>query len=323
MIPETDRIGSTRAEDDMGKTRVLVLGHGAMGRAMERLLGPRHEVAIWDRDLDTWEETVDLASVAGECDVILFALPANPHEELARRLAAVMRPDCICLTIAKGLDGQGRAPFEILDAELGTRHRYGVIYGPMIARDLQEGRAGFAMLGSTRAEVRERAPGLFADTRLRLEPCDDVAGVSWAVILKNVYVPLIGAADELGLGDNVRGYLVCRILQELDTICRELGGRAGTAYTVAGLGDLVTTATSETSHHRRIGADLANGRTDRMGVAGANIRGEGINTLAMIERHGLLPIDEYPLMVLMRDMLAAPAEAGERLRRAIAGGDTE
>lgn len=306
--------------DGMDKARVLLLGHGAMGRAMEQLLGPRHSIGIWDRDLDTWEETAELESVASECDFILFALPTKPHEELARRAAAVMRPDCICLTIAKGLDQRGRAPFEIFDAELGARHGHGVIYGPMIARDLQEGRAGFAMLGSGDRGVRERAQRLFAGTRLRLEPADDVAGVSWAVILKNVYVPLIGAADALGLGDNVRGYLVCRILQELDTVCRTLGGRAGTAYSVAGLGDLVTTATSESSHHRRIGADLASGRTDRMGASGANIRGEGVNTLAMIERHERVPIGDHPLMTLMRAMLADPAAAGERLRSALADG---
>lgn len=305
----------------MDKARVLVLGHGAMGRAMEQLLGPRHEIGIWDRDLDTWEETVDLESVAAGRDFILFALPTKPHAELARRVAAVMRSDCICLTIAKGLDEQGRAPFEILDADLGAQHRYGVICGPMIAHDLQEGRAGFAMLGSSDRDVRECVARLFAGTLLRLEPSDDVAGVSWAVILKNLYVPLIGAADALGLGDNVRGYLVCRVLQELDAICRSLGGRAGTAYSVAGLGDLVTTATSESSHHRRIGADLASGRTDRMGTSGANIRGEGVNTLAMIERHARVPIGGYPLMALMRAMLADPAAAGERLRSALASGD--
>lgn len=304
----------------MDKARALVLGHGAMGQVMERLLAPRHALAFWDRDLDTGEETVELESVAGERDFILFAVPTKPHEELARRVAAVMRSDCICLTVAKGLDERGRPPFEILDTELGARQRHGVIYGPMIARDLDAGRAGFAMLGSSDADVRERSLRLFADTPLQLEPTDDVAGASWAVILKNLYVPLIGAADALELGDNVRGFLVCRILRELDAICRSLGGRAGTAYTVAGLGDLVTTATSESSHHRRIGADLATGRTDRMGASGANIRGEGINTLAMIERHALLPLDDHPLMALMRDMLAAPAGAGERLRRAIAAG---
>lgn len=304
----------------MDKARVLVLGHGAMGRVMEGLLAPRHELGIWDRDLDTREETVELESVAGDRDFIVFALPTRPHAELAQRVAAVMQPGCICLTIAKGLDEQGRAPYEILEAEPAVRHRYGVLYGPMIARDLEAGRAGFAMLGSSERDVREGTLELFAGSSLQLEPSDDVAGVSWAVILKNLYVPLIGAADALALGDNVRGFLMCRILQELDTVCRSLGGRAGTACTVAGLGDLVTTATSESSHHRRIGADLAAGRTDRMGVTGANIRGEGINTLAMIERHGRVPVDEYPLMALMRDMLADPAGAGERLRAAVAAG---
>lgn len=304
----------------MDKARVLVLGHGAMGRVMEQLLGPRHDLAIWDRDLDTWEETVELESVAGNRDYIVFALPTRPHAELARRVATVMQPGCICLTIAKGLDEQGRAPFEILDAEPYMRDRYGVIYGPMIARDLEAGRAGFAMLGSREGRIREQARDLFTGTPLQLEPCDDVPGVSWAVILKNLYVPLIGAADALELGDNVRGFLVCRVLRELDTVCRLLGGRTGTAYTVAGLGDLVTTATSESSHHRRIGADLAAGRTDRLGVSGANIRGEGVNTLMMIERHGRVPVDEYPLMALMRDMLADPAGAGTRLRDAVAAG---
>lgn len=297
--------------------RVLLLGHGAMGRAMEQLLAPRHEIRVWDRDLDTWEETLDLESVAPGQDVIIFALPTQPHGELSGRVAAVIGPETICLSIAKGLDEEGRAPCEILASALGSGFPYGVIYGPMIARDLQAGRAGFAMLGATDRDVFERAANLFAGSALHLEHSDDVIGVSWAVILKNLYVPLIGAADELELGDNVRGFLVCEILRELDTVCRGFGARAGTAYTVAGLGDLVTTATSESSHHRGIGADLAAGRVDRMAGEGVNIRGEGVHTLTMIERHGLVDIDRYPLMALMQAMLDAPDGAADRLREAI------
>lgn len=297
--------------------RVLLLGHGAMGRAMERLLGPRHEIAVWDRDLESWEETLDLEAVAAARDFILFTLPTRPHGELAGRVAAVAAPDTICLTIAKGLDEEGRTPNQILRAALGPRQHHGVIYGPMIARDLADGRAGFAMLGASGRDVFTRTSTLFADTPLHLEYCDDVTGVSWAVILKNLYVPLIGAADELALGDNVRGFLVCEILRELDAVCRGLGARAGTAYTVAGLGDLVTTATSESSHHRGIGADLVAGRVDRMAGEGVNIRGEGVHTLDMIERHALVEIDRYPLMALMRAMLDAPDAASDLLRKAI------
>lgn len=298
--------------------RVLLLGHGAMGRAMEHLLAPRHEIAVWDRDLETWNETLDLEAAVPGQDFILFTLPTNPHGELASRVAAVAGPETVCLTIAKGLDGEGRAPYEILRAGLSAEQPHGVIYGPMIARDLQEGRAGFAMLGTPKRDVFERVAALFADTPLYLEYSDDVTGVSWAVILKNLYVPLIGAADELELGDNVRGFLVCEILRELDAVCRAFGARAGTAYTVAGLGDLVTTATSESSHHRGIGADLAAGRIDRMAGEGVNIRGEGVHTLAMIEQHGRVEIERYPLMTLMQSMLDDPGSAAERLRRAIA-----
>lgn len=297
--------------------RVLLLGHGAMGRAMEHLLAPRHEIQVWDRDLETWEETLDLEAVAPGQDFIIFALPTQPHGELAGRVAAVIGPETICLTIAKGLDREGRAPCEILASALGPEHPYGVIYGPMIARDLQQGRAGFAMLGASDPDGFARAAGLLSGSPLHVEHSDDVTGVSWAAILKNLYVPLIGAADELELGDNVRGFLVCEILRELDAVCRGFGGRAGTAYTVAGLGDLVTTATSESSHHRGIGADLAAGRVDRMAGEGVNIRGEGVHTLDMIERHGLVNIDRYPLMALMRAMFDAPDAAAERLREAI------
>ena len=94
-----------------------------------------------------------------------------------------------------------------------------------------------------------------------------------ATLVLLALLPLIGAADALELGDNVRGFLVCAILDELDRVVCAMGGETGTAYSPAGLGDLVTTATSESSHHRRIGADLARGRTDRQGGSGANIRG--------------------------------------------------
>jgi len=296
---------------------VLLLGHGAMGRAMERLLGPRHRIAVWDRDLETREETLDLEAAVPAQDFILFTLPTNPHGELAARIAAVAAPQTICLSIAKGLDDEGRAPHEILQGALAPAQPHGVVYGPMIAGDLQAGRAGFAMLGTPEREVFDRVTALFDGTPLHLEYSDDVTGVSWAVILKNLYVPLIGAADELELGDNVRGFLVCEILRELDEICRRFGARAGTAYTVAGLGDLVTTATSESSHHRGIGADLAAGRVDRMAGEGVNIRGEGIHTLSMIERHGLLEIERFPLMALMRSMIDRPDAAAGRLREAI------
>lgn len=295
--------------------KVLILGHGEMGRAIETLLDGRNTIRIWERDLETWEESMPLEDAAAEQDFVVFALPTNPHDELAGRLSRVAGPDTVILSIAKGLDEDGRTPAQVFAAHFDDRIPHGLIYGPMIAEDLAAGRPGFGMLGMPEDVDPKPVLDLFAGTGLHLKHTTDIPGISWSVILKNVYVPLLGAADALELGDNMRGFLVTRALEELDRIVQLMGGRAGTAYTVAGLGDLVTTATSSGSHHRQIGHDLVAGRFDRVQGEGVNIRGEGIHTLRMVAEHGLFDADDFPLFRTMQEVMSDPEDIGGRLRR--------
>lgn len=294
------------------RSQVLILGHGEMGRSMEKLLAPRHDLVIWDRNLDTWQENILLEEAAQGRAVVFFTLPTNPHAELAERLLGRLPPDAVCISIAKGLDEAGRTPAQVFQTVFGARQAYALLYGPMIAEELRAGRAGFAMLGCTEQIIFAHVQALFAETALHLRHTTDITGISWAVILKNVYVPLIGAADALQLGDNVRGYLLTAALEELDIIVQRMGGKAGTAYSVAGLGDLITTATSAGSHHRQIGADLVASRFDRLGGDGINIRGEGIHTLHMVRQHALFKTDDLPLYQLIEQIVAEPRDIAEK-----------
>jgi glycerol-3-phosphate dehydrogenase (NAD(P)+) len=288
--------------------RVLILGHGAMGRAFESLLSSRHDVAVWDRDLTTGVETEPLEQIARDRQVVAFAMPTDPHDELAQRLAACASGDVVCLSIAKGLDAKGRTSAQIFERNFGARIGWALIYGPMLARELQAGRAGFAMVASRRPEVGESVMALFAGTTLRLQPTDDVHGAAWAAILKNVYVPLIGAAEGLGLGDNLRGFLIAEAARELGNIAEQMGGRRETAYTLAGLGDLVTSATSASSHHRHIGAELAAGRTGELAASGVNIRSEGVHTMAIVRDQAVFEWEQFPLFALVCNFLNDPAQ---------------
>jgi len=293
--------------------RVLILGHGAMGRAFEALLSPRHDVAVWDRDLTTGVETEPLEQAIRDREVVVFALPADPHDELAQRLAACVTGDVVCASIAKGLDARGRTPAQIFERNFGTRIGWALVYGPMLARELQAGRAGFAMVASVRPAVGELILVLFAGTALRLEQLDDVHGAAWAAILKNVYVPLVGAAEGLGLGDNLRGFLIAEATQELGRIAELMGGRRETAYTLAGLGDLVTSATSASSHHRHIGAELAAGRTGELAASGANIRSEGVHTITIVRDQAVFDWERFPLFALVCNFLHEPGHLERQL----------
>ena len=95
-------------------------------------------------------------------------------------------------------------------------------------------------------------------------------------------------------------------LSELEQIVIKMGGKPASSYHLAGLGDLVTTATSKNSHHYELGKMLARGETE-------NINGEGVHTLLMIEKHHLLNITMFPLMQLIQQIVKQPELAAQKL----------
>jgi len=289
-----------------GGRPVLVLGYGEMGHAMEALLGARHELAIWEKFPRDGFQSAVLEDAAATAEFILFCLPVNPHREVAEQIAPLLRRDVICVSIAKGLDESGQSAAQVLSEVFREGQAYALMYGPMISEELRAGRFGFAEVGCSEIPTYDRVRGLFSGSRLRITHSTDVAGISWSVILKNVYAIAFGMADELRLGDNARGYLTVAALQELERIVRRMGGRPGSAYGLAGLGDLVTTATSEDSHHHALGRRLAR-------ASHSNITGEGVHTLAMVRKHELFDEADYPLFKLVHDSVDSPDDAARLL----------
>ena len=284
----------------MTPSTVLILGYGEMGHAMQMLLKDRHDLHIWDRFPSPAMKSVVLEDAAPQADFVVFCLPVKPHREVAETIAPLLKPACICISIAKGLDNSGQTAAQIFAGVFGAENSdFAFLYGPMISEELRNGLYGFAQLACSSEDVCLRVQDLFSGSSLLIAPSDDVTGISWAVILKNVYAIVFGMADELGLGDNMRGFLMATSLSELDAIVRVMGGKAGTPYGLAGLGDLVTTATSEKSHHHELGRRLARGET-------GDVRGEGVHTLAMVEQHGLFEWRDYPLFSLIKRLLDQP-----------------
>ncbi len=285
---------------------VLILGYGEMGHAMEYLLKNRFQLAIWDKYPQDDFQSVELETAALVADVILFCLPVNPHREIAERLAPLLKETCLCISIAKGLDETGQTAAQIFSEVFLSQQPYGLLYGPMISEEIRADRFAFAQLGCD-ADSFKIISGLFTNTNLYLTQTSDIIGISWSVILKNVYALIFGMADELKLGDNMRGYLTVAALRELDQIVCNMGGQTGSSYHLAGLGDLITTATSEDSHHHELGRMLARGEVN-------GIKGEGIHTLAMVKKHELFDTTHYALFRLIDNIVEQPIAVAETIR---------
>jgi glycerol-3-phosphate dehydrogenase (NAD(P)+) len=288
------------------KFRVLILGHGEMGLAMEYLLAPRQTLHIWQRRPPAGATPVNLEAVVPESDVILFCLPATAHAAVAAQIAPHLRGATLCLTIAKGLDEHGRLPATVLAETLGGA-RVAVLYGPMISEEIRAGKPAFAECGTTGPAAYERIAALYHGTALRLEASPDIAGLSWSAILKNVYAMAFGMADELQFGDNARGFLAVTALHELSAIVQRLGGTPTTPYRLAGLGDLITTATSAGSHHHELGRLVVRNQHEAL-------MGEGVHTLAMLAQFRPFDSTGFPLLRLIATCVRNPEHAPQAVR---------
>jgi glycerol-3-phosphate dehydrogenase (NAD(P)+) len=286
------------------KQRVLILGYGEMGHAMEYLLAARHDVRIWNMGVVVKGSGSTLEDEVADAQVILFCLPVIPHHEIASRIAPYLANSSLCLTIAKGLDESGRTSAQVFESIFAGQHHYGVVYGPMISEEIRMGRHAFADVVLSDTADFDVMHSLFQGSTLVCQQAADMHGRSWSVILKNVYAIMFGVADELKLGDNMRGHLMVTAIAELSGIVQSFGGQAHTPYSYAGLGDLLTTATSEDSHHHVLGRRLVRGEW-------SDISGEGVHTLQMVEKFRVFDWRAFPLFTLAHDVVTQPATLNE------------
>ena len=289
---------------DNKKQNILILGYGEMGHAFEYLLKKSHHISIWEKYPNDGFHSAVLAEAAKKADVVIFCLPIIAHREVLDSIVPLLKPTATCISIAKGIDEDGLIAPQLFEEFLSIKQSYALLYGPMIAEEISVGNPAYADLVCNHTNSYVQIMQLFTDTQLHIRKRRDMPGVSWAVVLKNVYAILFGLADGMGLGTNVRGHLATASLDELSYIVISMGGEPGTAYGYAGLGDLLTTATSPDSHHYTLGKQLANDNTDDIG-------GEGVHTLAMINKHKLLDYSGYPLFSLVNDIIEKPGVAKE------------
>lgn len=288
----------------MIKQRVLIVGYGEMGHAMQHLLQRHHAITVWH--CDTAEGmAVPLRQAATDKGFIILCTPTGPLHGIVAKLKPVLHERALVVSISKGLDDKGRIAFDAVSEALEPSTARAVIYGPMISEELRADRPGFAQVGSPDPKWTQRVKSLFEDSGLYLTSTTDTTGISWCAVLKNVYAMAFGMADELKLGDNVRGYLATVTMQELAAISRQKGGTEAAPYGLAGLGDLITTATSVDSHHHALGMQLARGERD-------DLAGEGTHTIKLISKLNLIDTRHYPLIRLIQEIVLTDSDVRKK-----------
>jgi len=140
----------------------------------------------------------------------------------------------------------------------------GALSGPTFADEVFVQKPSAIVLAMPRSIAQEeafRTQSMLATPRLRVYLSRDVQGVELCGALKNILAIAGGLLDSLGLGLNARAAMLTRGLAEMARLVEKLGGQPETVMGLAGMGDLLLTATGPQSRNRAFGELLGKGST--------------------------------------------------------------
>ncbi len=154
----------------------------------------------------------------------------------------------------------------------------------------------------------------FATPSLRFYASSDVMGVELGAALKNVIAIGAGICRGLGLGSNSVAALVTRGLAEITRLAVAMGGNPRTLSGLAGLGDLVLTATGDLSRNRFVGIKLGRGIELEEILAGHDDDRRGRGDLPSGHRLGLEKKVDLPIINKMHEVLYESKDPRQAIR---------
>jgi len=292
-----------------------VVGDGQWGRALARrlkatgnavtLVGEEGSGTRTPRGISL---TRDLGSTLADVERVVVAVPIGALEGLLLAAAPHLRGDHRLVTTCRGLTPHSHLRgIEAVHALTPVR-QVAVLAGAADADALGKKSPVALVVGSPFFRwAMEIQDGLRSQS-LRVYTNPDLVGVELSNILAAVLGVGLGAARSLAVGPAAEAMALTRALAEMDRVVRELGGRAGTAYGLAGLGVLSELLFAGNGVPLRAGAALAKGD---VAAAAAHVElRQAAHTLAARAARQRL---RAPLLEMVEGMFAGRVTAASAL----------
>jgi glycerol-3-phosphate dehydrogenase (NAD(P)+) len=157
--------------------------------------------------------------------------------------------------------------------------RVGCMSGPNLAREILAGQPAATVIASEFDEVIKLGQEVLSSKKFFVFGSHDLKAAEIAGAFKNIIAVASGILGGLGMGKNMQSLLITRGLREMVYFGTALGTTSTAYLGVAGIGDLIATATSEDSRNYTFGKRFASGEDYNHIISTSPEAVEGIRTL--------------------------------------------
>ena len=252
--------------------------------------------------------------VLSGAEIVLVVVPSRHFRSVLKAMTPCVPQNAKLVSATKGLENPGLGRMSEVMAEVLPGYTVAVLSGPTFAREIAAGEPAAVVIASERLAEAESIQQVLSTPALRFYASTDVAGTELGAALKNVIAIGAGVCRGLGFGSNSVAALVTRGLAEITRLALALGGCARTLSGLAGLGDLVLTATGDLSRNRQVGIQLGQGRPLEQIQAEMTMVAEGVETCRAAYELGRKTGVDLPIINKMYEVLYGQKYPREAIR---------
>lgn len=203
------------------------------------------------RLLDNINATADMMDMK-ECKVIFLSLPSSAFRQTLKDLKAIIAPDTILVTTAKGIEypslkTMGKIVEEYFD------DGYVALSGPNFASEIVLNLPTVSNIASKNKSNAQIVKNVLSTKQFKVKIIDDVSGLEICGIIKNINAIANGICEGMNVNENARYSVLTKGFNDTIKIIESVGGDASTAGEYCGFGDLVLTSTSFESRNHTLG----------------------------------------------------------------------
>jgi glycerol-3-phosphate dehydrogenase (NAD(P)+) len=134
-----------------------------------------------------------------------------------------------------------------------------VLAGPCHAEEVALERLSYLTIGCADRNKARMMAQRFTTSFVRTSISDDILGIEYSSVMKNIYSIASGICHGLKYGDNFQAVLISNAIQEISRFCNAVNPMHRDTNEPAYLGDLLVTAYSNFSRNRLFGTMIGKG----------------------------------------------------------------
>ena len=202
----------------------------------------------------------DINKVVKNSDVLIFATPSPFLKQHLKKLKRKIN-DKIVVSAIKGIvpDENMLISDYFIEKYNVPSEKMLVIGGPCHAEEVALERLSYLTIACQSRENARYVADKFINPYIHSRISDDVYGLEYTSVMKNIYAIASGICHGLKYGDNFQAVLISNAVQEMNRFCTATNPQHRDISESAFLGDLLVTAYSKFSRNRLFGSMIGMG----------------------------------------------------------------